>query len=230
MLILKFSDEREAVKKPKRWFRNNLKNKEFKRYTITVDGKPVTVLELGKDDLQSEDVLTLLKINRGKVLVPQEYANEELLTEFLYNPKEYYQRALLSSLINQVKSVNKDWKNFSIKIEEFLPHKELYELVRISKTVTIITHSNSFTERFSKECYYEYGAIVSIKDDVLSQKSDVFIELDAIDDKGKLMINVNGKDFLLYPDMRYFENCDDYEKLIPFNLGNNIVCSAFSAK
>ncbi len=233
LLILNFVNEREKTENTKkRLFKNNrtIKKTELKRDSVSVNGKNVIVLELTEKDLMREDVITLLKIYNGRVLVPSKYQNVEKIEKYLFKPKEYYQRALLSSLINQIKTVNKDWKNICIKTEEFKPYKELYEIVRISKTVEIITTNNSFTEIFKNECYYEYGAIVSVKIDEAKHKFDVFLDLDKIDDKGKLMINVKDREFLLYPDVRYFENQSEYQKLLSFNIDHNIICSAFSYK
>lgn len=233
MLVLDFVDEREDIKRLKKRF---YRKKEFKRaddlkrYSVNVNGKTVIVLELTEKDLQSEDVLTLLKIYKGRLLVASKYSNKELLKEYLFSSSEYYQRALLSSLINQIKTVNKDWKNICIKTEVFSPFKELYELVKISKTVSIITANNVLTDVFLKKCYYEYGAIVSLKNEINPQKTDVFLDLDVIDDNGKLMINIKGKDYLLYPDTRYFEGCVEYQKLSEYNIEHNIICSAFSNK
>ena len=230
MLILKFNDERESFKKPKKRFYKKVKINEYKRYSLNINGKTVIVLELMEKDLQCEDVLTLLKIYKGRVLVSSAYADEEILKEYLFSPRDYYQRALLSSLVNQMKTVNKDWKNVYVKIDGFTPFKEFYELVRISKTVTIITNSNVFTHKFLKDCYYEYGAIVAVKKDAATEMEGVFLDLNEIDNNGKLMINVKGKEFLLYPDTRYFDNSGEYQKLSAYNIEHNIICAAFSDK
>ena len=230
MLILKFNDERENLKKTKKRFHKKVKINEYKRYSININGKTITVLELTAKDLQCEDVLTLLKIYKGRVLVSSAYAYDKILKEYLFNLKEYYQRSLLSSLINQIKTVNTDWKNICIKIEKFSPYKEFYELVRISKTVTIITSNNASTEKFKNDCYYEYGAIVSVKNDEISINKDVFLDLEAIDNNRKIMVDVKGKGFVLYSDVRYFEKFPDYEKLLPFDIEHNIICAAFSNK
>ena len=233
MLVLDFVDERAVDEKSKRKiFRKKVRenNKELKRYSVNVNGKNVTILEITEKDLKKDDVLTLLKIYKGRVLVPDKFKEKENLKEYLYSPKEYYHRALLSSLINQIKTVNKEWKNVTVKTEVFKPFKEFYELVRISKSVIILTEANSYTEKFMDDCYYEYGAIVIIKKEITLTKNDVYLNLDKIDNKGKLMINAKGKDFLLYPDIKYFEVYSEYQKLSPYNIESNLICSAFSDK
>ncbi len=232
MLILDFVDERECVKNNKRIFKKKRsieKDRGFKRYSINVNGKNVIVLELTEKDLKKEDVLTLLKIYKDRVLIPEKYKGIEMLKEYIYDPKEYYQRALLSSFVNQIKCVNKEWKCVSIKISDFKPFKEFYEIVRLSKMVTILTPTNTYTEKFLNDCYYEYGAVVTIGKENLI-KSGVYLDLDKIDNNGRLMINVKGKDFLLYPDIRYFEKYPEYQKLLSYNIEHNVVCAVFSDK
>ncbi len=233
MLVLKITDEREKIKKVKGVFRKKIiyeKNEEIKRYSLNVNGKTVVVLELPEVKLESEDVLTLLKVYEGRVLTSKENVNNPLLQEYLFDPKEYYQRAVLSSLINQMKTVNKEWKNVNIKVTDFLPFKELFEIVKISKSVVLITEKSVLTEKFINDCYYEFGAIVTIKGDCIPLKYDIFLNLEEIDNNGKLMIEVKGKDFLLYPDMTYFQENPEYQKLLPFNIEHNIICAAFSGK
>lgn len=232
MLILYFVDENVFSENKKRKFSRKKKcekKNEIRRYSIIVNGKNVVVLELTEKDLENEDVLTILKVYKSRVLVSARYAEKGILNEYLYNPNEYYKRALLSSFVNQVKTVNKDWKNILIKTHDFKPFREFYDIVRLSKKVTILTEATAYTESFIKACYYEYGAIVNVSDDG-KIKSDVFLDLDKIDKSGKLMINVKGKDFLLYPDTSFFENSEEYQKLNMYNIDYNIMCAAFSDK
>ncbi len=229
MLILKFSEERECVKKRNKRFRIKTQNNDFFRYSINVNEKTAVVLELTRKDLNNEDVLKLLNIYKGKVLVPAEYKEENLLEEYIFNPKEYYQRALLSSFIKQMKSGNNNWKYICIKTDAFSPFKELYELVKISKTFFIITPENTYTYNFAKQCYYEYGAIITVRERTIKRDFDVFIDLDLVEN-GKLMINVRGKDCLLYPDMSFFEDNEDYKNVVPYNIEHNLICAAFSDK
>ena len=231
MLILDFYNEIETLKKKK--LRRKIKKtdkRSLNRYSFKVNGKNVVVLELTKNDLESEDVQTLLKIYKGRVLVSENYREEEALQEFLYNPEEYYQRAILSSFFNQVRAVNKEWNDICIKVGNFSPFKELYEIVRISKRVTILTERNGCTEKFSRDCYYRYGAIVSVIKEMPERKTDVYLNLDEIEITGKLMIKVKDKDFILYPDTRYFDNSSEYQKLLPYNIEHKIICSVFSDK
>lgn len=232
MLILNIVNEGEKKRFTKITFKKKKTHKytdEIKRYSININRKTVIVLDLPENKKISEDVLKLLKIYKGRVLVDKANENNELLKEYLYNPKEYYQRAVLSSLINQIKTVNKEWENICIKTECFTPFSEYFELVKISK-MNLITSVNLQTKKFIEQCYYEYGAIISVKKENNTDTYDVFSDLDNIDEKGKLMINVKGKNYLLYPDVSYFQDFEEYKKLRDFNIEHNLICAAFSCK
>lgn len=234
MLLLNINGEEENQKFTKTKFKKkkSQKNtKEFKRYSINVNGKTVVVLDLPKDKIASVDVLPLLKIYKGRVLISNENKSCEELKEYLYNPKEYYQRAILSSLINQIKTVNKEWKNICIKVDRFTPFSEFFELVKISKKFNLITTNvNLQTQKFIKQCYYEYGAIIYVNKGNNIDNYAVFANLDEVDEKGKLMICVHGKNYLLYPDVSYFNDLEEYQKLREFNIEHNLICAAFSYK
>ena len=113
-----------------------------------------------------------------------------------------------------------------IRTDNFLKHAPfdgvLVDCNKVSNT--------TLTEKFANECYYKYGAVINFKNDETLYVYDVYLNLDEIDDLGKLMINVKGKECLLYPDSTYFSTCEEYQKLQPFNIEHNIVCSVFSDK
>lgn len=232
MLILKITEDREKIKKTKGIFRKKIiyENKQnIKRYSINVNEKNIIVLELPEYELVNEDVLSLLKIYKGRVLVAEEYCNNDVLKDYIFDPRECYQRAVLSSLKNQIKTVSSDWKNICIKTTEFVPFKELFEIVKISKSLTLLTERNMLTDNFLKKCYYELGAIVFIKESC-PLKTDVYLDFSTIDSKGRVMINSRGRDFVLYPDASYFDDKEEYQKLSMFNINHNQICSAFSDK
>lgn len=232
MLILKINEEREKIKRIKGIFRKKIiyeKLEDIKRYSINVNGKTVTVLELSASEIGNDDFLSLLKIYKGRVLVSEEYYRNDILKDYLFDPREYYKRAILSSFKNQIRTVRKDWNNVCIKTDEFSPFKELFEIVKISKTLTLVTQRSTLTDEFVNECYYEFGAIIFLKE-ACPLQTDVFLNLDLIDAKGKLMINVRGREFILYPDATYFDGNEEYQKLLMFNVDHNKICAAFSDK
>lgn len=231
MLILRFVEKRAKEKRKRFFYRKRLNNNDtLNRYSIIVKGKSVSVLELNEAVLNNENVQMLLKMYKGRILVSESYKNYDELKDYLFNPKLYYQRALLSSLLNQIRRVNKEWENICVKTSEFFPFKELYKLVKITKKVTIIGESNCYTDKFLKDCYYQYGAIVYVRNDNLDWENCVFVDLDSVDNCRKLTINAYSKSFTLFSDIRYFEESEEYQKLAPFDLYYDEICAAFSGK
>ena len=93
----------------------------------------------------------------------------------------------------------------------------------------MLTHKSRLTEEFVNECYYELGAIVFIKQSCPSE-TDVFLDLEQIDTKGRLMVNAKGVEHILYPDATYFDDKEEYQKLAVFNINHKYKCAAFSDK
>ena len=115
-----------------------------------------------------------------------------------------------------------------MKNKSFYPYKEFFEIVRHLKTVILITDENSVTDRFIADCYKEYGAIVRVRGSVDFSTADAFLDLDDIDDNGKLFIFFNGKNCLLYPDEAYFRDCKEFNKLCSYEIEHKMICAAFS--
>ena len=232
MLILKINEETEKIKRIKGVFRKKIIYEEatdIKRYSISINGKNAIALELPYKEIENEDVLSLLKIYKGRVLVAEEYYNNRMLKDYLFVPKAYCQRAILSSFKNQLITVGRDWKNVCVKTTDFVPFQELFQIVKKSKALTLITEKSVLTDKFLEECYYELGAIVSVKE-ACPAKTDVYLDLDMIDAKGRLMINSGGRDYILYPDAMYFDDNEEYHKLSSFNIDHNKIQAAFSDK
>lgn len=203
---------------------------DFRRSSVNINGKNVIILNISEDGLKCEEVRTLLKIYRGRVLLSKGKNQVELPRNLLFDPKRYYMRAVLSSLVNQMKTVNKEWKKVCIKIETFEPVKEFYQIVKSAKALCLLTPKSPLTDSFVNNCYNEYGAVVKVADDCFLDFYDVFLNLEEVDEKGRLIIKVKGKPLLLYPDMTYFESNTEYQKLADFDIEHDVVCAAFSGK
>lgn len=230
MLILNLIDESDCLEKKKKIFsRKKVSDKDNPvRYSLTVNGKNVVVLELTSKALQSADVQMLLKIYKGRVLVSGKNVGSEILKDYIFNPCNYYKQAILSSLVNQIKTVNNNWRNVCIKTVEFTLFKEFYEVARFSKKLTLITQPGVLTDSFFQNCYYDFGAVINVKNDDTNVDCDVYLNLDEVDVTGRVLVSSTGKNFLLYPDITYFKYKQEFEKLAPYGIEHNVVCAAFS--
>lgn len=232
MLVLKIDTEREAIKKRKGVFNkktNNVVSSGVVRSTVNINGVNAVVMELPLSATKTEEFATLLNMYSGRLLCSSNNCTV-ISADYLFSAKSYYQRALLSSLVNQAKIISADCNSVCVKIKDFFICNELYRLVKIFKNVTIITAVNALTNEFADKCYYEYGAKVKIKGNHTPLTGSVLINLDNADEKGRLIINACGKECLLYPDSTYFENNAEYNKLHGFDIEHNLICAAFSGK
>ncbi|MGN1315615.1 MAG: hypothetical protein ACI4VW_00970 [Acutalibacteraceae bacterium] len=233
MLILKITDEVHGNRRNRNFLRKKTVNEnlyDFRRSSVRVNGKNVVVLEITESSMDCDDVQTLLKIYQGRILLSKGKEDVQVPESMLFNPNKYYMRAILSSLANQINTVNKEWKRIFIKIDDFEPFKEFYRIVKLSKSLCLQTQKNSSTNNFVNTCYNEYGAVVKIREECNTDSYDVFLNLEEIDKSGKLIIDINGTPTLLYPDITYFENDSEYQKLACFGIDYNIICAAFSDK
>lgn len=233
MMILKITDEVYGQGRNRTHFlkrADNGKLCDFRRSSVKVNGKNVVVLEITERGMDCDDVRTLLKFYEGRVLLSEGNKDVQVPESVLFNPEKYYMRAILSSLVNQINTVNKEWKRIFIKIDDFEPFKEFYRIVKISKSLCLQTRRNSSTNNFVNTCYNEYGAVVKIREKFDTDSYDIFLNLEEIDKNGKLIIDVKGKPTLLYPDITYFENNSEYKKLSGFGVDYNTICAAFSDK
>ncbi len=235
MLVLKIVGEEKEHNKHGRFFKRKRKvelNCNIIRKNIAINGKLIMILEIPFSMMYDENVEKLLKIYKGRVLVGEKYSDLDFYNEYLFSAKKYYQRAILSSVVNQIKANSKEWKDIGIELGEFYICNEFYEIVRNFKSVTLITGRNIYLEKFIDDCYYEFGAIVAVKDDreIYRDKYAVYLNLDDVDAKGKLIINVNGKPSLLYPDASYFSAKEEYSKLEEFEINSDLICAAFSGE
>lgn len=232
MLILKVTERTIDNTKSRHFFRkrkNNVNSEDFKRSSLKVMGTNVVVLETYSDKLECEDMERLIKAYEGRILLP-ENSNITLPEEVLFNPKRYYMRAVLSSLINQIRTVHGDWRRICIKIDEFEPFKELYKVVEISKSLCLLTKRNSGVNKFVDACYNEYGAVVSVKENIEPSFWNVFLDLEKTDKRGRLIVEENGVPLVLYPDAAYFENKEEYRAVLNYGVEHKTVCAAFSDK
>ena len=235
MLVLKINTEKEFVKKRKGVFSKksiSVQSNGVVRSTVNINGVKAIVMELPLAATKTEEFNTLLKMYSGRLLCANtDNDNSHIINaDYLFSPKAYYQRALLSSLVNQVKIISADCSRVCMKVEAFFICKELYSLVKVFKDVTINTKPSALTTQFVSQCYNDFGAIVKIKSDYIALSNTVLVDLDKADEKGRLIINACGKEYFLYPDSTYFECNAEYNKLQGFNIDYNLLCAAFSGK
>ena len=231
MLVIKdlFDDFEIQNKKTKKFKRSRkpIQN-NFIRYTDYINNKPFYVVEVGKNFLCSENMQRLLSAYKGWVLI-NENVPKEPFCEYLFDAREYYLRALLSSLSNRVK-YEKEINSICIKNDYVLICDEVFEIIKNVRNVHFIVSKDLQTEKFQDECLKRYGTFIKIGECSCFNEFDIYIDLSQMTVDGKCEIILNGKMGLLYPDSSFFEANDTVKKLIAYGVDKKIACAICNSK
>lgn len=208
--------------------RNCKPTQNFIRYTDYINNKPFYIVEVGKNFLCTENMQKLLYAYKGCVLI-NENLPEEPFCEYLFDAREYYLRALLSSLSNRVK-YEKDINSICIKNENILICEEVFEIIKNVRTVHFIVSKDIQTEVFQDECLKRYGTFIKIGEYCCFDEFDVCIDLSQMTSDGKCEIFFNGKTGLLYPDSSFFDATENVKKLLAYGVDKKIACAICNSK
>lgn len=230
MLVIKdlFDDygiENGARKKRKR---NCKPTQNFIRYTDYINNKPFYIVEVGKNFLCTENMQKLLYAYKGCVLI-NENLPEEPFSEYLFDAKTYFLRALLSSLANRVK-FEKNISSICIKNNSILICDEVYEIIKNVRNVHFIVSKDNLTENFQDECLKRYGTFVKIGESSSFNEFDIYIDLSLMTEDGKCEIFIKGKRCLLYPDNSFFDADESVKKLLACGVNKKIACAICNSK
>ncbi len=225
MLIIKISSSNKEGHK-NRYFKKQIRPDAFKRSCQSFCGKACTILEVNEGMLYTLNLDRLFNTFKGSIIGPIDDIEKIVPEEFRYDYKPYFKRALISSLVNNLGDLS---RNFSVCVKDnnFIFSKEYCKLANNVKTFTLVTNENADTERFCNYCFVEYGNFIKLTGE-LKTKEDVFVNFDDVDINGKILILKEGKEQLLYPDPRYFLVKDDFLGLINMGVDPKILCAAFS--
>ena len=218
MLILKLTYERPLLQK-KRLFRKQKQQMIFTRNNITVNGKTHIYIEYPQCMTDEEEFSVLLSRYTGKIVLCNLGNNTTIDKSFLFNPEEYYVRALLSALSKYVATLADKNITLGIRMSTFLENSESYQVVKVAKRVVFISPETPITQRFKSVCYTTYGAYVNF---------DIYVDFNMIDEQGKVFINIKGVPTVLYPDPTYFILGEGMSYLVDLGINEKIACAAFN--
>lgn len=226
MLILDIQNA--VVKERKRFFKRKLQPEQgIERSNFKYNEKIHNIVSVPENLLEADELLKLLKVFKGQVLVCDDERINEIAEPYRFNPLPYFKEALYSSLYNLILS-EKNIKSVCIKDDAFMCSKRLTEIVKVSKNIIIETEPNLETQRFCDECYYNYGAFVRITRFCTNKDKGVYFNTADIDNEGKSMVLIDGKEALIYPDPKYF-NCDNkLKELLKYKIPIKTLCAGFS--
>ncbi len=208
-----------------RFFKKQISPEPFKRSAIKICGKYCVLLELCEKTLGTINLERLLNTFKGDILCSANVSEKLVPVEFRFDCEQYFKRALLSSLIN---NLGESARHLSICIKDsaFVFSDEYLTLANCVKSFTLVSKENKAVVEFSSRCFEEYGNFITISDEVVS--ADLIVNFKNLETDGKTLIIRDGRNQLLYPDPRYFVVKEDLLPLVNMGINPKIVCSAFS--
>lgn len=206
------------------FFKKQIRHEAFKRKSMNICGKTCTLIEFNESMLEGLQLDRLLNTFKGQILGVNNAIENIVPVEYRFDYRQYFKRALISSLVNNCKDTAKQL-SLCVKNTDFLCSDECFLLANMFKSFTLISHRDTETEKFLNRCFVEFGNFIRITDDYV--KSDVYIDLDKVDKDCKTMVVVDGKEQLLYPDPRYFVLKNDLLPLVNMGIEDKILCAAF---
>ncbi len=207
------------------FFKKQVRPDPFKRSTVSIRGKSCVFLELNEKSVHTLNFGRLLNTFKGEILCSDKVSEEIVPSEYRFDCRPYFKRALLSSLINNLGESAKVL-SVCIKDSDFKFCDEYLTLANAVKSFSLVSHGNTETEKFSSRCFVDFGNYINISD--VYVPSDVFIDFNKMESDSKIMITKEGRTQLLYPDPRFFAVKDDVLPLINKGISPKLICSAFS--
>ena len=222
MLIIKVVDD--VIDTRSYFWRLFMKRSEVTRECAEIANKRFDILSLPISKLDSPEVVKLLQINRGAVLESVDAVQNERLNEYLFDKSSYYKRALLSSVVDLVKSVN---EKLSVVVcdDLFAMYDEYITLAKAVKGFCLVTTPSTQSDLFSERVYYQYGLQVVVRDKSAPQGQDIAVDFSRINADGSLTVHFMGSDVLIYPDNKYFEPDKNVLELMKYGVPLKCACA-----
>lgn len=226
MLIIKLLSENNKKTTKKRKRKKN--EPVINRYSININTSNLTVIELPPSELNNPDVKKLINIHKGEILLSEISLKNAIPEEYLFNPKPYFNKALLSSLSKQMIFLKEKYQSVCIVYPDFEPHTSMLEIVRYARSFTLITKQNLLTENFKEDCFYNYGAIISVKEtEPEINRYDIYADFNKTEDNAKLMLYLKGLPTLLNADPDYFQYKSELDVITSYGIDNKTAYAAF---
>lgn len=231
MLIIEIKEE-ETENQKGFWFKRNKRKPKstIERQSLKLGREIHTILKMPVCECENPEFKRLKNFYKGKILVPVNTEIQTALDGFLFDPKQYYKRALLSSL-NKILSENANkYGTVCISDSEFLITREYTNTAKIVKNLVLITQKNINTQKFADYCYFNLGSVPQIKECAVFYDWDIFLNFDRIFDDATVQIHFKDGKKILHPDSDYFVCDESFYNIISCGILVKTVCAAFEVK
>lgn len=231
MLIIKIKREEQIKEKKRILKRKKLGENNFiERVNFKVGNDVHTLVNLPVSCWENEEILRLLKIYKGRIIVPDNIALEEKIKDYLFDIKPYCKRAILSAFIKYMGNDFNIYKTVCIADSSFQITQEYADVAKFARNLVILTENNIKTQSFTDYCYLNLGTVVSIKDKIKSSGWDIYLNLDDTFDDGRATVKFRDKEAILHPDPDYFICNKEISEIISYGVPVKTACAAFEAK
>ncbi len=231
MLIIKIKREEQIKDKKSILKRRKFSGKNFiERVNLKIGNDIHTLIHLPVSCCENEEFKRLIKIYKGRIIIPDNTDLNENLKDYLFDIKPYCKRAILSAFIKYMGNDFNVYKSVCIADSGFQITQEYADLAKFARNLVILTENNINTQSFSDYCYLNLGTVVDIKDNVNSLEWDIYLNLDDIFDDGRAIVKFKDKDAILHPDPDYFICNKEISEIISYGIPVKTACAAFPVK
>lgn len=225
MIILNLKED-EKYKKRGNLFKRKKEFYSATRENIKINDKMFSIVSLTPDALKSDEILKLIKMNKGRVLETQYNHINEYIGDYLYSYKFYYKKAILSNLYNSLDAIGKN-TSFVIEDGDFCQYPEYYMLAKGVRRLSILGECNGSFSEFCQKCFYDFGLAVNDRED--NEGNSFRLNLNKIDEKGKAIFYYKLNSGIIYPDPQYFMWNEGVRKLTASGVSFECACSVLSS-
>lgn len=231
MLIIKMKPNEHTERKTSR-FKRRKKHTDIsvERKNLKIGNDIHTVLNLPPECCRTEEFQRLIKLYKGKILVPDNFTFKSDIEECLFDTTPYCKRALLSAFVKSYAGSLDFCETVCIADSDFRITQEYADIAKVVRRLVILTENSLNTQKFSDYCFLNLGTAVSVRESVGSYKWDVFLDLNGITDDGCADVEYINKKVKLFPDPDYYVCGKDAAEIVSYGIPIKTACAALDVK
>lgn len=231
MLIIKMKQNEHTERKTSR-FKRRKKHTDIsvERKNLKIGNDIHTVLNLPPECCRTEEFQRLIKLYKGKILVPDNFTFKSDIEECLFDTTPYCKRALLSAFVKSCAGSLNFCETVCIADSDFRITQEYADIAKVVRRLVILTENSLNTQKFSDYCFLNLGTAVSVRESVGSNKWDVFLDLNRITDDGCADVEYINKKVKLFPDPDYYFCGKDAAEIVSYGIPIKTACAALDVK